>query len=76
MICFANFLFSAQYNSSVIREWTLHLIVLLYYVMVDSDINYPNQRVFWSDFSLYTTTKIFLFSFLPSEWHHWQLQTE
>lgn len=61
--CSDNFEFSTQTNSSVIREWTLHLIVLLDKVTVETGINYPKQRVFWSDFSLYTPPKYFFKDF-------------
>lgn len=75
-LCQFFFFFSAQSNFSVIREWTLHLIVLLDKVTVETGINYPSQRVFWSDLSLCATIEVLLLSFLPSEWHHWQLQPE
>lgn len=70
MFCSANFLFTAQSNSSVIWGLTLHLIVLIDKVTVEIGINNTNQRVFWSDLSLYVTAKIFLLSYIT----YWQLQ--
>lgn len=64
-VLLCQFLFVVQSNSSVIREWTLYLIVLIEKIAVEIDINNPNQRVFWSDLKI--TTKMF-------NLHHWQLQ--
>lgn len=43
-------------------EQTLHLIVLIEKVTVETGIKNPNQRVSCSDFSLYIITKIFVLS--------------